>query len=189
MIVDALLKQLDRRQLTIVGGGVLALLAVALLSYVVQPRVKDFLGARNSFALLKETTENGVGLDEQLASLRTDVEVLERELHGDMANLPMNQMEAFIIGRLQGISWRNDVQLIGVEPADGGLAGEFSELLFDVELHGDYLDMFAWLESVSGELGFVVIKQFEMTPIGQNAAEEPELRVNLTMASYRRVEA
>jgi hypothetical protein len=106
-----------------------------------------------------------------------------------MANLPMKQMEAFIIGRLQSISWRNDVQLVGVEPADGGLAGEFSELLFDVELHGRYLDMFAWLESTKEELGFVVIKQFEMTPISQAGAEEPELRVNLTMASYRRVEA
>lgn len=184
-----LLNQLDRRQLTVIGGGLLLLLVVVLLLYVVQPQVKDFLGARNSLTLLTERTENGVGLDEQLAQLRSEVEVLERELHGDMANLPMKQMEAFIIGRLQGISWRNDVQLVGVEPADGGLAGEFSELLFDVELHGRYLDMFAWLESTKEELGFVVIKQFEMTPVSEAGAEEPELRVNLTMASYRRVEA
>ena len=184
-----ILNQLNRRTLTMIGSGLLALLVFVLLVYVVQPRVNDFLAARNSFKLLSETTGTGVGLDAQLAGLRADVEVLERELHGDMANLPVKQMEAFIIGRLQGISWRNDVQLIGVVPADGGLAGEFSELLFDVELHGRYLDMFAWLESVKGELGFVVIKQFEMMPMGQAGAEELELRVNLTMASYRRVEA
>ena len=138
---------------------------------------------------MSETTENSAGLDAQLANLRTTVDVLERELHGDMANLPMKQMEAFIIGRLQSISWRNDIQLVGVAPSDGGLSGEFSELLFDVELHGRYLDMFAWLEGVRGDLGFVVIKQFEMAPMSQNDMEEPELRVNLTMASFRRVEA
>jgi len=121
--------------------------------------------------------------------LRTDVGVLERDLHGDMANLPPKQMEAYIIGRLQGISWRNDVQFIGVQPADGGLSEQFSELLFNVELQGQYFDVFAWLESVREELGFVVIKQFEMTPVNQSGAEAPELQVNLTMASYRRVEA
>ncbi|MGI9258458.1 MAG: hypothetical protein ACR2QQ_06470 [Gammaproteobacteria bacterium] len=187
--MNDLLSKLDRRQLTVIGGGLLLLLVVVLLLYVVQPQVKGFLGARSSLTLLTERTENGVGLDEQLGDLRTEVDVLERELHGDMANLPMKQMEAFIIGRLQGISWRNDVRLIGVEPTDGGLAGEFSELLFNVELHGRYLDMFAWLESTKDELGFVVIKQFEMTPVSEAGTEEPELRVNLTMASYRRVEA
>ncbi len=184
-----LLKQLNHRQFMLISIAIPALLAIGLLTYLVKPSVTEFLAARNSFALLSESTENGVGLDAQLADLRTTVEVLERELHGDMANLPIKQMEAFIIGRLQSISWRNDIRLISVEPADGGLSGEFSELLFDVELHGKYLDMFAWLEAARDELGFVVIKQFEMAPQTESTVDEPELNVNLTMASYRRVDA
>lgn len=187
--MDDLLKQLSQRQLRMIGGGMLALVAVALLTYAVQPRFKAFRAARASLVLLDATTENGAGLDAQLSGLRAQVEVLERELHGDMANLPLKQMEAFIIGRLQGISWRHDVQFVGVQPQDGGLSEQFSELLFDVELQGRYFDVFAWLEAVREELGFVVIKQFEVTPIGRTGMEEPELQVNLTMASYRRVEA
>ncbi len=187
--MDGLLKQLDRRQLSMIGGGTLALLVVALLTYVVQPRFKEFRAASDSLMLLAATSQSDVGLDTQLTTLRDHVEVLERAFHGDMANLPLKQMEAFIIGRLQGISWRNDVQFIGVQPEDGGLSGQFSELLFNVELQGRYFDIFAWLEAVREQLGFVVIKQFEMTPITRTGMDEPELQVSLTMASYRWVEA
>ena len=187
--MDDLLKQLDRRQLSMIGGGMLALLMVALLTYVVQPRFKEFRAARDSFTLLASTSQSDAGLDAQLTALRDHVEVLERAFHGDMANLPLKQMEAFIIGRLQGISWRNDVQFIGVQPEEGGLSGQFSELLFNVELQGRYFDIFAWLTAVREQLGFVVIKQFEMTPITQTGMDEPELQVSLTMASYRWVEA
>ncbi len=187
--MDDLLKQLSRRQLTMIGGGLLALLAAALLTYVVQPRFKEFRATHASFTLLEATTGSSAGLDAQVTELRAHVEVLERTFHGDMANLPLKQMEAFIIGRLQGISWGNDVQFVGVQPADGGLSGPFRELLFNVELQGQYFDVFAWLEAVREQLGFVVIKQFEMSPINQSGVGEPELQVSLTMASYRWVEA
>ena len=187
--MDNLLKQLDRRQLSLIGGGILALLAIALLTYVVQPRFKEFRAARASFTLLQATSETDAGLNAQLTTLRTHVDVLERAFHGDMANLPLKQMEAFIIGRLQGISWSTDVQFMGVQPEDGGLSGQFSELLFNVELQGRYFDIFDWLEAVREQLGFVVIKQFEITPVGPTGVAEPQLQVNLTMASYRWVEA
>lgn len=187
--MDDLLKKLDRRQLTMIGGGMLALLAVALLTYLVQPRFKEYRATRASFTLLEVTTGNSAGLDAQVTQLKDHVEVLERTFHGDMANLPLKQMEAFIIGRLQGISWGNDVQFVGVQPTDGGLSGPFRELLFNVELQGQYFDVFAWLEAVREQLGFVVIKQFEISPINQVGTDEPELQVSLTMASYRWVEA
>ena len=168
---------------------------------LVAPSLEDFDDVRaqlpgrtddhdfHSFTLLEATTGSSAGLDAQVIELRAHVEVLERTFHGDMANLPLKQMEAFIIGRLQGISWGNDVQFVGVQPADGGLSGPFRELLFNVELQGQYFDVFAWLEAVREQLGFVVIKQFEMSPINQSGIDEPELQVSLTMASYRWVEA
>lgn len=187
--MNDLLKQFDRRQLSMIGGGVLALLAVALFTYVLQPRFKEFHASRASYSLLEAAVGRSAGLDAQVAQLEAHVEVLERTFHGDMANLPLKQMEAYIIGRLQGISWDNDVQFVGVQPEDGGLSGPFRELLFNVELQGQYFDVFAWLEAVREQLGFVVIKQFEMRPISASGTDEPELQVSLTMASYRWVEA
>ena len=43
-----LLKELNRRQMGMIGSGTLALLAVVLLTYVVQPAFKEFRGARGS---------------------------------------------------------------------------------------------------------------------------------------------
>jgi hypothetical protein len=109
-------------------------------------------------------------------------------LHGDTSDLPIKQVEAFVIGRLQTISWRNRVELIGVQPREGAEAGEFRELIFDVDLRGNYFDLFSWLKTVSAELGFIVIKRFEMSPISISAGDEPELLLQLTMASYRKAE-
>ena len=187
--MEHLLNQLDGRQLKLIAACGAIVLIAAIVNYGFWPKIQELGALRESRAVMTQVTATQVSAEAEIARLDDEVKTLSRRLQGDMANLPVRQMEAFIIGRLQSISWRNDVQLVGVEPADGGLAGEFSELLFDVELHGRYLDMFAWLESTKEELGFVVIKQFEMTPISQAGAEEPELRVNLTMASYRRVEA
>jgi hypothetical protein len=112
------------------------------------------------------------------------VEILSRTLHGDMANLPDKQLEAFIIERLQEISWRNQVELVSVKPRRGQVVPLFREVLFDVEITGDYFDLFAWLQSLAKELGFVVVKQYVIRPIDSDK-ESPRLSVNLTIVSYR----
>ena len=112
---------------------------------------------------------------------------LRRRLHGDMANLPPKEIEAYIIGRLQAISWRNRVELVGVEPNSGEMIESFREMLFTVRLAGDYFDLYNWLRDLGKELGFVVIKRYQMSPVDRNE-EVPRLSAELTIASYRTVE-
>jgi hypothetical protein len=100
--------------------------------------------------------------------------------------LPDKQLEAFVIGRLQGISWRNHVELRGVKPGKGEVVRIFREVLFDVEVSGDYFDLFAWLQELRRELGFVVVKQFAIRPLERDK-ENPRLSVKLSIVSYRRV--
>ena len=110
---------------------------------------------------------------------------LEQTLNGDASNLPAKQMEAFVIGRLQTISWRNDVVLVSVRPREGTPLNQFRELIFDVELEGDYFDFFDWLRDIGEELGFVVVKRFEISKSNRSGAEKAPLEVDLTMAAYR----
>jgi len=109
---------------------------------------------------------------------------VSRRLHGDMADLPMEQMESYIIGRLQKISWQTGLELISVRPTEGKTVQIFREILFEVEVVGRYTEFFDWLQTLTRELGFVVIKGYEMMPLDQKLSD-PELRVQLTMASYR----
>jgi Tfp pilus assembly protein PilO len=101
-----------------------------------------------------------------------------------MASLPLKEIESHVVGKLQQISWQNDIQLVGIEPSSGDTIETFHEILFRVTLAGDYLDMYEWLRQVSADLGFVLVKQYEMKPL-DNRTQNPRLSVQLTMATYR----
>jgi len=178
--------KLDRRQLNLIVIGILALLAGGLGAYLVWPQVKAYQEARQSRTVLDTAVANS-DLEQQLDKLRSDVGGLRQRLHGDMANLPEEQMEAYVVGRLQNISWRNHVELTGVEPKAGDQVENFRETLFEVKLSGNYFDLYDWVREVARDLGFVVIKRYEMTPITESV-EDPPLQVSLTLASYRPLE-
>ena len=181
---EELINKLDARQQRLLVGGGLAMLVAVLFSYILLPQIKLYRQGLESRGVLEAAARQGQEVSLQLANLSTQVEDLNKQLHGDMANLPDQQLEAFVIGRLQGISWRNNVELLSIEPDTGESVQMFNESLFNVALSGDYRDLYAWLGNINEELGFVVIKEYEMQPV-EDVAEDPRLAVNLTIASYR----
>ena len=178
------LDQLDERQQRLLAAGTALLLVTALFMYGLLPQIKGYRTAVADRAVLIDAAREGREVGSQLESLRAQVADLEKRLHGDMANLPAEEMESYIIGRLQDVSWRNDVELASVKPASGERVQIFTESLFQVELVGDYFDLYRWLGDVAEELGFVVVKEYEMRP-QQNEPDSPTLNVQLTLASYR----
>ncbi len=181
------LQALAPRQLQLAGAGCIALLFVALAVYLVLPQWRVASSADASLQLLRSSVQDGANLDDKLNTLHVEVDQLERTLNGDASNLPAKQMEAFVIGRLQTISWRNDVILVSVTPRDGTPLNQFRELIFDVELQAGYFDFFDWLRDINDELGFVVVKRFEMSPANRRTGDNDSgLQVKLTMAAYRK---
>lgn len=178
------LNRFDRRELWLILAVAVFAVVALLFTYLVLPKVKIFRGTTQTENTLSKIVENGDQLDTQLAQLNRDIDLLQRRLHGDMASLPEKEIEAYVVGKLQRMSWQNNVQLVGIEPAAGATIESFHEILFRVSLAGDYFDMYQWLREVSSELGFVLIKQYEMRPI-DNLGQEPRLSVTLTMATYR----
>ena len=184
------LQAMEPRQLQLAGMGCVGLLMTALLVYLVLPQWRAYQAVETSLVLLRQGAKEGETLESQLDALRTEVNGLERTLNGDASNLPVKQMEGFVIGRLQTISWRNDMILVSVQPREGTPLNQFRELVFDVELNGSYFDFFEWLQDIGEELGFVVIKQFEMSEANRSLADgESPLKVKLTMAAYRNQDA
>lgn len=182
--MEQLLASLDERQRKLIIGclGVLVLVAAVMYGFV--PKVKELIALRESYAVLTQTTKNAQGAAGEIEHLQQQIEDLTVRLRGDMANLPARQMESFIIGRLQKISWRNDVTLVSVEPTVGESVEMYREVLFSVELTGDYFDLLAWLGDVSGELGFVVIKDFQLG-VASPDPDNPKLTTRLKLAAYR----
>ncbi|HBC58628.1 MAG TPA: hypothetical protein DCZ03_15825, partial [Gammaproteobacteria bacterium] len=107
-----------------------------------------------------------------------------KKLNGELANLPTKQIESFVIGELQSISWEQDINLIGIVPSQGQDISIFSEHLFQIKLTGNFFEIANWLASVRNHLGFIVVKQFAMQPI-RHASNGWNLQVDLVMSSYR----
>lgn len=182
-----LLQRYGKRELSLILLLIGLVMLAPISTYVVWPEFKKYRAVSASRATLVLATANEGELESQLDELRDVVGSLERRLHGDMANLPPKEVEAYIIGRLQAISWRNRVELVGVEPGTGEMIETFREMLFKVNLAGDYFDLYNWLRDLGEELGFVVIKQYQMSPIDRTE-ETPQLSAELTIAAYRTIE-
>lgn len=181
-----LLMETEPRILVLLMVSAALLVMAALGSYVIWPEYRDFRKSMGTLSVLREVTSRGDDLEQQMSVLRTSVDRLNHELHGDMVNTPENEMESFIIGRLQTISWRNNIDLLRVTPAHGNTVRVFEEVLFEVIVSGGYFDIFNWLQALDDELGFVVVKRFELQPDNGNASGE-RLKANFTIVSYREV--
>lgn len=165
-------------------ASVALLVAAALGSYVILPEVRSYRQSVNTLTVLESAVAQQASLGIQVNTLETELDTLQQKLRGDTVNMPDNQMESFVIGRLQGISWRNNIELLGVRPGKGGKIQAFEEILFDVEVAGDYFDLYSWLQELDDELGFVVIKSFNIRPLDSIKAG-PRLTARLTIVSYR----
>lgn len=169
-------------------GAVILLLGAIQVTYLLWPQLKAFNAVNESHRVLQSVVNSSEGLDQQLAKAQSEVQGLAKQLHGDMAGLPAQQMESYIIGRLQKVSWETGVELISVKPGDGQRVQMFQESLFEVEIHAAYFDFFTWLRTIGEELGFIVVKKYEIRPQGGEVSD-PKLKIVLTMVSYRMVQS
>lgn len=183
--MDSLLSRLEPRTLVLLAGAAVLLLASALFSYLLLPDVRSYRQATAERDSLAQVAAAGTELKQELARLEAEIEELSHQLHGDTANLADRELEAFVVGRLQRISWENDVELVGVKPRKGDVVQIFREVLFDVQLSGTYFNVFRWLRTLTRDLGFVVVKHFQIRPVNEHA-DDPLLDVQLTVVSYRK---
>ncbi len=144
--MNKLLMETEPRVLVLLMVSATLLVVAALGSYLIWPEFRDFRKSMDTLSVLREVTSRGSDLERQMTVLQQSVDQLDHELHGDMVNTPEKEMESFIIGRLQTISWRNNVELLRVTPGHGSTVRVFEEVLFEVSVSGDYFDIFNWLQ-------------------------------------------
>ncbi len=185
--MDSLLDKTEPRTLALALIGAALLIVAALVSYVLWPQLEQYRENTASQALLAQAAPGDSGLAVQLEAVRNEVSALSRTLHGDMAGLPAKQMESFIIGRLQKISWDHGVRLVSVRPGVGDKIQDFQERLFELHLQARYHDFYHWLNAIGKHLGFIVVQKYHIRPRDQEG-QNPELDIRLTIVSYHLVQ-
>lgn len=167
--------------------AIVLLVAALPVTYLLLPQLKLYKLYSEEQALLDQAIINSDSLSKQLANIDAEVKSLSRQLHGDMAQLPVKEMESFIIGRLQKVSWETQIELMAVQPGEGQQVQNFRETLFEVKLVAGYHNFFKWLQVVNDELGYIVVNKFEISPSRNESVTNPKLDISLTLVSYRMV--
>ena len=165
---------------------VVLVLAIQFL-YLLLPQYKTWQQLEASYSVLQQAADSQLNLEGQLQQADQEINELSFELHGDMGDLPENQMESYIVGRLQRISWESNVELMSVIPGNGERLQQFQETLFDVQVQGQYFDFYNWLQEVHRQLGYIVVRKFDISRLGNPADKQPTLQINLTLVAYRLV--
>lgn len=185
--MQELMKSISLREFRLLLLGIGAIVTCASIAYFIIPGVKAYRAAAKEVAVLQQAARDGDELEAHLQAQHEKIQSLNYRLHGDMANLPVRQIESYIIGRLQRISWANNIELVSVEPAMGERIEIFQEMIFNVQLSGRYADLYHWVWEARNDLGFVVVKEYGLARRDDDD-DEPLLLADLSLASYRAIE-
>ena len=181
------LENSNPRMLRIMLLAIAALLGIAIFLYFIIPQSRNYSRANENYSFLQQLVKRHSDVGEELLKVKSEIIVLEKKLHGDMAGLPVEQVESYILGHLQKISWKTHVELLSITPSIGKTMQIFQESLFKIKLNAGYFEFFQWLQNINRELGYIVIKEFTIKPINTDLTN-PKLSITLTLVSFRIVE-
>lgn len=182
-MLASLLRQL--RPETLIGGSA-AVALIALLAgylYVLKPSIVPYRElARARSEALRELAADRENTDRAaIAALHEKVEEVRKRLYSGSSDVPLKQIESHVIGALDQISGRHDVELMSVTPGEMTHVLMFDELPYDVHVEGSYFRLFEWFRDVESELRPMVVQQFEM-----NRSERAQgASLKLRLVAYR----
>lgn len=178
------LKQLPARSLLVLGWSSVGLTLLACALYGVLPAWKAYRKAAALHDTLSAYALSDVDLTEQITARTRENQALKQKLVGDIGLMPANQLQTYVIDKLQSICWDTGMEMQSVQPASEGKTENFIVVQFNIELVGEYLNWFSWLKKMRNELGFLVIQSYDIKVLTPGESE-PQLGFNLKVAAYR----
>lgn len=185
--MKSILSKMDFRTFVLSVVGVVSVMIIGFSTYALKPQLKKYSVSNNGLVKLERIAKTDKDIVSNIENLSQEIEVVKHKIKGDMVDLPEKEMESYILGVLQNISWNHNIKLIGVKPSQGKEIHIFQEILFDVKLSGSYFDLYQWFLTLREDLGFIVIKNMNMNP-SSNAGGEIPLLMNLTIATYKSIQ-
>ena len=160
------------------------LITVALSLYVVKPLYQSFRDKSTSFEMLQSQIDDQAQLQQVINIERKKIKSLQLQLHGEAGDLPVNEIEAYLVGRLQGLTWEAGIELSGVRPGQAKRILEFEEISFQVDVTGEYKNLYQWLNKIGDTLGFMLVSNYEINLAGSKRGRE-NLKMQVTIVFYR----
>ncbi len=181
--VDRLLREVEPRTLVLAMVAIAGLTLLAGHLYVVKPSLARIhaLETGGSQATVETLRAEAAQAEQAIGDTQARLDSLRQELYGGPSDLPPEKVESYIVDRLDRISARHAIELVSVKPGDATRVLMFDELLYEVEVKGQFFALVAWLWELEDELRPLVVNGFDMRP----AAKGVWVSMKLRLASYR----
>jgi len=175
---------IEPRSLQLILAMVAVLITTAVGLYMIKPQYLEFRDRRVSFEMLQNQIDDQAQLQAAIDEERSQIRALTLQLHGEAGNMPVNEMESYLVGRLQELAWDAGIDLVGVRPGPAKRIMEFEEISFEVDVAGEYRSLYRWLDSIGDALGFMLVTNYEISLSGRNSSNT-ELNMHVTIVFYR----
>ncbi len=178
------MRQVEPRSLGLILLLTSFLIVVAISLSVVKPQYKNFYDKSASFEMLRNQIDDQDQMQNVVELEREKIKDLQLQLHGEAGELPVNEIESYLVGRLQGLAWEAGIELSGVRPGLAKQILEFEEISFKVEVAGEYRNLYRWLKKIGDKLGFMLVSNYEISLDGRDREQE-NLKMKVTIVFYR----
>lgn len=158
------LKDMEPRALLLAMIGILSLTLVASYLYLYKKPLADLSTQRSLRVLLQAKVEGGSHYPLKMKRLEREIDSLQKQLLGKAPVLPVSQMMAHIIQKLDETCGHHQITLLGVKPGRPNKIPRFEEIPFSVEVCGDYFQLFQWLRETEDAMGPMTVKNFNIKP-------------------------
>lgn len=171
---------LPARQLHLMGGGLLLIVAAALWFYALRAPLAALRAVRAEQAQLALVASDPRLLAAQLEVLESDTTALARRVEAGPSAAPAQALVR-LVGELGKLAQAQGVTLHGVTPSPEEAVLAFTQSGFDAEASGSYAALLAWMGAIERAQPNLAVAGFDMRP-----AETPgQVAMKIRIAAYR----
>lgn len=179
MIKD-LLEYIEPKMLLLLGLAIIGLTFTGAYLYLFKESSASYFAWQDKLERLKNERVSSLTLASDIQNLRNELDKLNSAANSAPPEKSFSKMIATVIGQLDEVAEQHSVALLGVRPGNTTPVYMFDEMPFVVEVMGGYNNLFSWLYDIENRFESLVVKRFEIEPIGKQS----DRRMRLTIVSY-----
>lgn len=172
---------LPARQLHLLGGGLLLILAASLWTLTLRAPLAQLRSVRAEHLRLDAGGADPTTLTAQLAQVEHDIGAVSARLGLGTTHPAPAQMLVALVGEVNRLALAHAVTVSAVNPAPDGQTLVFDQIGFAIDATGTYGALLAWMAAIEAAQANIAIVGFEMQP----AKAAGQIHITIRIAAYR----
>lgn len=161
--LNTLLNRIDAWQF-IAGLTVFSSLVVySIFVWLIQPKWQDYQHHKKLYEQFNRINQLSTSIESNIVSLKDENSNLEAELTKNQLTMPLQNLTAMMISKLEQLAKHHKLKITKLEPSHGQEIALFKKSIFDIDIEGQYPNLYAWTKAIESELNFIHIEKYQIT--------------------------